>query len=626
MEVALSQKQKTSLSMITLWSGFIILVLFIFNSLSSLSGKFISSSQMERASAHLATTQVRLLETVNQRSALTSDTMDAFELSLEELEQSAELDWRHLETNGFITESEAIQGTLERFIFNISPWLSLKSELGFHVNDGLLGQLQQNNARINAAIKETGMVTLTSDFQKVVTTLQEYLIEPVEQNEKGFKRAFAGFVNASNSYAMLELYEAEVKALDLGFKRVVELTGTLVNLEQKLEQAQAETLSSFTAGAKVLNNQAQTLGSQAAEVSSVTQISVGVACSLLALFTTAIFLTSNLSLSRSVKQTLATLKLVEQGDLSARISVTKNQRDEFNQLKQAINISCANLGTLVEGVKTNSQKLSSNSGELDTSITQLGRHQSEVMDQTQLLASATEEVSVTTQEISHSLEHVASISRASAESAQAGGEIIVDTIASFEEVGVILEHATSHIEQLEQASQKVDSVMEIINGIAEQTNLLALNAAIEAARAGEQGRGFAVVADEVRSLAVRTVQAVEEISGTIDTMKNESAQVIQFIERSDSSMQLGREQGGQAKSALELILSKAQETSAQTEVIFASVKELATTSQSMASSMAQINESMAELEQGNQSLKQTSDLVDKRSTELFEECSKFKTA
>lgn len=626
MEVALSQKQKTSLSMITLWSGFIILVLFIFNSLSSLSGKFISSSQMERASAHLATTQVRLLETVNQRSALTSDTMDAFELSLEELEQSAELDWRHLETNGFITESEAIQGTLERFIFNISPWLSLKSELGFHVNDGLLGQLQQNNARINAAIKETGMVTLTSDFQKVVTTLQEYLIEPVEQNEKGFKRALAGFVNASNSYAMLELYEAEVKALDLGFKRVVELTGTLVNLEQKLEQAQAETLSSFTAGAKVLNNQAQTLGSQAAEVSSVTQISVGVACSLLALFTTAIFLTSNLSLSRSVKQTLATLKLVEQGDLSARISVTKNQRDEFNQLKQAINISCANLGTLVEGVKTNSQKLSSNSGELDTSITQLGRHQSEVMDQTQLLASATEEVSVTTQEISNSLEHVASISRASAESAQAGGEIIVDTIASFEEVGVILEHATSHIEQLEQASQKVDSVMEIINGIAEQTNLLALNAAIEAARAGEQGRGFAVVADEVRSLAVRTVQAVEEISGTIDTMKNESAQVIQFIERSDSSMQLGREQGGQAKSALELILSKAQETSAQTEVIFASVKELATTSQSMASSMAQINESMAELEQGNQSLKQTSDLVDKRSTELFEECSKFKTA
>ncbi|MBY6197423.1 methyl-accepting chemotaxis protein [Vibrio hangzhouensis] len=626
MEVALSQKQKTSLSMITLWSGFIILVLFIFNSLSSLSGKFISSSQMERASAHLATTQVRLLETVNQRSALTSDTMDAFELSIEELEQSAELDWLHLETNGFVAESEAIQGTLERFIFNISPWLSLKSELGFHVNDGLLGQLQQNNARINAAIKETGMVTLTSDFQKVVTTLQEYLIEPVEQNEKGFKRALAGFINASNSYAMLELYQAEVKALEMGFKRVVELSGTLVNLEKKLDQAQAETLSSFTTAAKVLNEQAQTLGKQAAEVSSVTQISVGVACSLLALFTTAIFLTSNLSLSRSVKQTLATLKQVEQGDLSARISVTKNQRDEFNQLKQAINISCANLGTLVEGVKTNSQKLSSNSGELDTSITQLGRHQSEVMDQTQLLASATEEVSVTTQEISHSLEHVASISRASAESAQAGGEIIVETIASFEEVGVILERAASHIEQLEQASQKVDSVMEIINGIAEQTNLLALNAAIEAARAGEQGRGFAVVADEVRSLAVRTVQAVEEISGTIDTMKNESAQVIQFIERSDSSMQLGREQGGQAKSALELILSKAQETSAQTEVIFASVKELVTTSQSMASSMAQINESMAELEQGNQSLKQTSDLVDKRSTELFEECSKFKTA
>jgi methyl-accepting chemotaxis protein len=319
------------------------------------------------------------------------------------------------------------------------------------------------------------------------------------------------------------------------------------------------------------------------------------------------------------------LKQVEKGDLSTRLSVSKNSRDEFNQLKKAINVSCENLGTLVDGVKGNSQQLSNNSGELDSSINQLRQHQSQVIEQTQLLASATEEVSVTTQEISGSLEYVATISKTSAESAHAGGEIIVDTIASFEQVGTILDDAATHIEQLEQASQKIDSVMEIINGIAEQTNLLALNAAIEAARAGDQGRGFAVVADEVRTLAVRTVQAVEEISSTIDAMKQESTQVIQFIAESDSSMQSGIAQGHQAKAALEEIMSKAQEASSQTEVIFASVKELATTSQSMASNMSQISESMRELEISSQNLKQTSDGVDKRSTELYQECAKFKT-
>ncbi|USE01546.1 methyl-accepting chemotaxis protein [Vibrio sp. SCSIO 43133] len=625
MEVALSQKQKTAFSMLTLWSGFIILVFFIFNSLSSLSEKFTSSSEMERASAHLASTQVLLMDTVNRRTTLVAGGMDAFEDSMDRLETSAEQDLAFLKQAGLTTESDNVSNTLESFIFNLSPWLTIKSELGFSVNDGLLQQLQQNNAKIDAAIKETGMVTLTSDFQKVVTSLQEYLIQPNEQNEKGFKRALAGFVNASNTYAMLELYENEVKALELGFARVVELSGTLVGLEKKLDQAQAITLEAFDKAALALNQQALSLGNQAADVSSMTKASVGIACALLALFTTAIFLTLNVSLARSLKQTLSALKLIEQGDLSTRLAVSNNHRDEFNQLKQAINVSCENLGTLVDGVKTNSQQLSNSSGELDSGINQLRQHQSQVIEQTQLLASATEEVSVTTQEISGSLEYVATISKTSAESAQAGGEVIVDTIAAFEQVGTILEEAATHIEQLEQASQKIDSVMEIINGIAEQTNLLALNAAIEAARAGEQGRGFAVVADEVRSLAVRTVQAVEEISGTIDTMKQESTQVIQFIAQSDRSMQSGREQGNQAKTALEEIMNKAQEASSQTEVIFASVKELATTSQSMANNMAQISDSMGELEASSQSLKETSDGVDKRSTELYQECERFKT-
>ncbi len=181
------------------------------------------------------------------------------------------------------------------------------------------------------------------------------------------------------------------------------------------------------------------------------------ACAALAVITISIFVMLSLSLSRSLAQTKAILERLSAGDLSQRLAITRNTNDEFNQLAVAINQSCENLGELVKAVQDRSQALSGDAAELNSGIDNLARSQSDILGQTQLLASATEEVSVTTQEVSNSLEFVSDVSKSSTQAAEDGSKVIAAAIGSLEEVGKILNSAAGHIQQLEQASSKVDS-------------------------------------------------------------------------------------------------------------------------------------------------------------------------
>ncbi len=513
---------------------------------------------------------------------------------------------------------------IQEFEQSLAPWLELRSEVGFSVEEGKLGRMKELAKIIEAKIAETGMVTINSDFQEMIKTQQNYLLQANEQNLKLFNRSMAMFVNVSNSYGMLDLYEKEIEEFKSTFTRVSELLQQLSSIEQQLASTQQASLQQIQQASEMLSSMASDYQNRAANYSDSTKWSVLIASGALALLTILIFVNLSSSLTKALDRISQMIQAIAQGDLSRRLETSQNSQDEFNLLSQAVNKSCENLGELVSGVQQSSLSLANYAGELRTGLDNLARHQADIMGQTQLIASATEEVSVTTSEVSSSLEFVSEISKASNQAAEEGGKVIAEAIGSLEQVADILHSASGHITQLEEASAKIDSVMDIINGIAEQTNLLALNAAIEAARAGEQGRGFAVVADEVRSLAVRTVDAVSEISGTIETMKNESAEVIQYISNSGKTIEKGQQKGHEAINALKHITDKADEASQQTEVIFSSMKELATTSQSMADSMTQISHAMRELETNNQELREVSKLVDSHSRTLSNECQNFK--
>ncbi len=622
-KLALSQKQKVVVLLSILLFGFAALAIFTAERLSHMKEQYQSSANIAQGSLSIYQTQSIILALSAELDTMTGENVAVAQSQINTISEAVASDSAFLSQVGLSSDGKQLAQSVADFESAITPWLVVKQELGFNIDEGKLGKLKGLAGTIEQKILETGMVTLNSDFQAMVKSQQNYLLQPTEKNLKLFNRAMAGFESMSNVYAMLDLYEKEIEEYKNTFSRVSELSKELGAVEKQLDIAKikmTELIGEITSNLEGISSRYQKVAERA---STQTLWSTLIASVILAVFTIAIFVMQHTSLSRSLKRTKAVLQRVSNGDLSHRMAITDNRNDEFNILADNINQSCENLGNLVAGVQESSHALSGNAAQLNRGLDSLSHHQTEVLGQTQVLASSTEEVSVTTQQVSSSLEFVAEISRETTRAAEEGGTVIRSAIGSLEEVGAIMTSAAGHIKQLEEASSKVDSVMEIINAIAEQTNLLALNAAIEAARAGEQGRGFAVVADEVRSLAVRTVDAVSEISDTIDTMKKESAEVIQYIGKSEETMLAGRERGERAVDALKLITEKADETSNQTEIIFNSIKELALTSQNMAGNMAQISSAMKELEGNNEELKRISGTVEDRSGSLNTDCLKF---
>lgn len=619
----LSQKSKMLLFIALLCLGFISVGLFTAQRLDGMVEQYEKSGAVSQGTKTIYATQAHLLSLAAARSSLTVSDVPLLREQLDDLTNKVQRDVSFLKAMGLTRQGEELLEANSSFDQAMRPWLDIKSELGFSVEEGKLGLLKSLAETIEAKIDETGMVTINSDFQAMIKTQQNYLLAPNEQNLKLFNRAMAGFINMSKSYSMLSLYEQEIEQFKQTFTRVGELSQQATTLDSQLKSSETRAQEAIKSVSAQLTSTSEQYQLSAAKDAHNTTWSLLIAFIILAIITISLAATISFTMNRSLVQTKRVLDSLSQGDLSQRLAVTSNQNDEFNQLAIAINQSCEHLGSLVRAVQKNSEALSGDTSDLDHGLDALVKAQLAVIHQTELLASATEEVSSTTVEVSNSLELVAEISHEATASSNEGAQVIGSAIQSLEDVGKILTSAASHIQLLEEASAKVDSVMDIINGIAEQTNLLALNAAIEAARAGEQGRGFAVVADEVRNLAVRTVTAVSDISGTIETMKQESAEVIQYIGQSEQTMKQGQERGLKAMDALSVITEKASATADQTSMISHSIKELASTSQSMAENMVQISQSLKELEVNNEKLRETSHVVDSRSTELSQDCLRF---
>ena len=254
-----------------------------------------------------------------------------------------------------------------------------------------------------------------------------------------------------------------------------------------------------------------------------------------------------------------------EGDLTVRLPVSR--KDEIGQIAQAFNVFMGRLQPVVRDIRTHSESVDQ-TGQALAELTQT------IADRSHQQSQASQSTASAMEEIATGISHVANSAHQAGVEAEATEDFIDDATASIQgmakdirAVNATIGEVKTRVSQLDVNAREIDRIAQAIQDIAEQTNLLALNAAIEAARAGEQGRGFAVVADEVRKLAERTTQATLEIGKLLQTIQKETGLVVDVVEHAANSTDAGATRSDETVKLIDMIHQRVQSMAAQTGAI-----------------------------------------------------------
>jgi methyl-accepting chemotaxis protein len=301
-----------------------------------------------------------------------------------------------------------------------------------------------------------------------------------------------------------------------------------------------------------------------------------------------------LSLYRSILSPIKDLNVITEGFKNGDLRLRMNDRrkDEFGILASHFNKAIVKLSDMILNVKEVAATLTLNSDEISESSLEIAKNSQEQSSQMIQTVSAMQELNTSFIDVANNTNAAAESSKNASVLATKGGTVVEENIKGMEKISQSVNYSANNIEALRKRSEQIGEIIDVINDIAGQTNLLALNAAIEAARAGEQGRGFAVVADEVRKLAERTTSSTNEIGDMIRGMQNDTDKAVESMKAGTLEVEQGVNLANEAGESLKQIMQAVENVTDMSQQIATAAEEQSSTGEEITTTVESVANSI----------------------------------
>ncbi len=334
----------------------------------------------------------------------------------------------------------------------------------------------------------------------------------------------------------------------------------------------------------------------------------------------------SLTLSRPLERIVASMEDISSGSGDLTVRLDARSRDELGQLAGAFNTFVDKLDGIMQEVGDSTNELTTASEEL-SAVTKDTRHNvEEQQEEIQQVATAIEQMTASVHEVAQNTQATADAANASEGQVEKGRKIVQQSVKAVQQLSDRVRQSHEVIEALQHDSNSVGTVLDVIRGIAEQTNLLALNAAIEAARAGEHGRGFAVVADEVRNLAMKTQESTEEIRAIIESLQSRSNQTVQLLKENSKDIDTTVDLSDQTQAAFQEIEDAMLKLLDMSTQIASASEEQAAVTEEIARNVDKISHAAQGTASGAEQTAVSSEMLAKLGDGLFGLVSQFKVS
>jgi methyl-accepting chemotaxis protein len=445
------------------------------------------------------------------------------------------------------------------------------------------------NAMRRVALREIEAGNNLQEFRA-----QESRMEKLDKDFTEAQKEYEPFVESSQEHEFYDQFKEKLSTYKAAMVRTNQLQeqGKLAEAAVLSKTLGLESFTSLSdalnAGIKSTTDQGTAFAKAAAQkydnakLLILLLLTVSVALSLIL----SVIITRNITVP--LKRAAEMLGKVAEGDLTHNLEVTS--QDEIGALTDSLNHTVESLRVLLATVSENATQLAAASEEISASASHSSESAHRQSDQTAQVSTAMQEMSATVTEVSDNSRRAADAAREASDTARTGGKVVSETLTTMRSIAGSTTAVAAKITELGKSSQRIGTIAAVIDDIADQTNLLALNAAIEAARAGEQGRGFAVVADEVRKLAERTAAATKEIAGMIESIQKEAREAVAAMQGGSREVELGVTKTEGSGKALDQIIEMASRVGDMVAQIATAATEQSATAEQVNANISNIAE------------------------------------